>query len=35
VEFGTIGPVPPEERNDASGPDRDDEHSMDSPDTLV
>jgi hypothetical protein len=35
VEFGTIGPVPPEERNEASGPDRDDDNAMDSLNTLV
>jgi hypothetical protein len=35
VEFGTVGPVPPEERNEASRPDRDDDNGMDSSDTLV
>jgi hypothetical protein len=35
VEFGTVGPVPPEERNEASRPDRDDGNGMDSPDTPV
>ena len=35
VKFGTVGPVPPEEKNQASKPDRDDDNGTDFLDTLV